>query len=538
MYNMSTKREEKIQNDEQHVPGEISTDTNTNAETCDLDNESRDFNSQHNELNSSLKSKFSSYDLEVDPEQEFKATKIKLFSFKRPHMRSFHYAWWCYHVAFLMWFSISPLLKEVQNTLGISKEQIWTSSITAVSGTIVMRFLLGPFCDKYGPRIPMGIVLLISAIPTALTGLVTSAQGLASIRFFIGMGGSTFVMSQYWTTSMFTREWVGTANATVAGWGNVGGGVAQLLVGSFIFPILKLAFNGDASKAWRTACVFPAFLGLVTSVCVIKFTDDCPKGNYSKLKKQKEIADVSIVQSFVGGMLNINTWFLFVQYACCFGVEITMNNAASMYFQDEFYLSTEKAAAVASIFGWMNLFARGLGGFTSDKFNSRLGMRGRLIWQSICLLMEGLMVVLFSRMKSLGPAISVLIFFSIFVQAAEGSTYGIVPYIDSKRSGSVSGIIGAGGNVGAVIFGLCFQRLEARHALLTMGCLIIASATLSSFVFIQGQNSLFFGIQEPLEKDSQSYTGDSKTDVESDGSPRKSPNSAVETSFDENDSGH
>ena len=95
-------------------------------------------------------------------------------------------------------FSITPLLKEVQNTLQISDSEIWTSSIAASVGTIVMRFLLGPFCDKYGPRIPMGIILFCSACPTALTGFVDSATGLTVLRFFIGIGGSTFVMCQYW----------------------------------------------------------------------------------------------------------------------------------------------------------------------------------------------------------------------------------------------------------------------------------------------------------------------------------------------------
>jgi NNP family nitrate/nitrite transporter-like MFS transporter len=61
-----------------------------------------------------------------------------------------------------------------------------------------MRFLLGPFCDKYGPRIPMGMILFCSAIPTGLIGLTNNALGLTVIRFFIGIGGSTFVMCQYW----------------------------------------------------------------------------------------------------------------------------------------------------------------------------------------------------------------------------------------------------------------------------------------------------------------------------------------------------
>lgn len=47
--------------------------------------------------------KYQTYDLPVDPEQNDKASTIRLLSFKRPHMRAFHFSWWCYHVAFLMW---------------------------------------------------------------------------------------------------------------------------------------------------------------------------------------------------------------------------------------------------------------------------------------------------------------------------------------------------------------------------------------------------------------------------------------------------
>ena len=172
---------------------------------------------------------------------------------------------------------------------------------------------------------------------------------------------------------MFTREWVGTANATVAGWGNLGGGTTQIIVGSFLFPILRAAYGGSEEKAWRTACVVPAILGLITAFAVIRYSDDCPTGNYSKLKKEKKMESISAVSSLTDGALNFNTWLLFIQYACCFGVEITMNNAAALYFSQKFDLRTEKAAAAASIFGWMNIFARGCGGFVSDKMNARLG---------------------------------------------------------------------------------------------------------------------------------------------------------------------
>ena len=231
------------------------------------------------------------------------------------------------------------------------------------------------------------------------------------------MKGSTFVMYQYWTSSMFTKEVVRTANTVVGGWGNLGGGVTQLVMGSMLFPLFKTEMS--AEQAWRTINLVPTFVGFCTGILTIMFADDAPKGNYKEMKMWGTMAEVSAQASFRSGATNINSWLLFIQYACCFGVELTMNNAAASYFKATFELSTESAAAIASLFGWMNLFTRGLGGFFSDKANAKYGMRGRLWTQAIFLLGEGIMVLIFHT-KKLGLAIFVMVIFSSFVQTAEG----------------------------------------------------------------------------------------------------------------------
>ena len=170
-----------------------------------------------------------------------------------------------------------------------------------------------------------------------------------------------------------------------------------------------------------------------------------------------------------------------------------MNNAAASYFKSTFELTTESAAAIASIFGWMNLFARGVGGFVSDKANAKMGMRGRLWWQTICLVLEGIMVFIFANTKSLGLAIFIMVIFSSFVQAAEGSSYGIVPYVNPPVTGSIAGIVGAGGNTGAVCFGLGFRQLDTKQAFTLMASCIVASGVLSLFINIKGHAGLVTG---------------------------------------------
>ena len=182
----------------------------------------------------------------------------------------------------------------------------------------------------------------------------------------------------------------------MAGWGNLGGGVTQIVMGSVLFPLFELIF-GNEDTAWRTVCIIPGIVTLVTSYAIFKYSDDSPKGNYRKRSSKGLRANVSGKASLKTAAANINTWILALQYASCFGVEITMINAVALYFKEEFAQSTVSAAALASIFGWMNLFARGFGGFVSDMANAKRGMRGRLIWQTVALSLQGVMLLIFAK---------------------------------------------------------------------------------------------------------------------------------------------
>jgi MFS transporter, NNP family, nitrate/nitrite transporter len=125
-------------------------------------------------------------------------------------------------------------------------------------------------------------------------------------------------------------------------------------------------------------------------------------------------------------------------------------------------------------------------------------MRGRIIAHTVLLFAEGVMVLVFAQSKTLGSAIFTLIVFSLFVQAAEGSCFGIVPYVDYPRAGAITGIVGAGGNVGAVGFGLAFRQLEYEAAFRIMGLTILASCFLSLFVNIRGESRLVGNSKQSL----------------------------------------
>jgi NNP family nitrate/nitrite transporter-like MFS transporter len=218
--------------------------------------------------------------------------------------------------------------------------------------------------------------------------------------------------------------------------------------------------------------------------------------------------EISAAASFRSGAVNFNSWILFFQYSCCLGVELTMYNAAALYFADQFGQSTEHAAAIASTFGWLNLFARGAGGFIGDTANAKMGMRGRLFVQATFLLIEGAIVLVFANAKSLAGSIVAMTAFCLFSQAASGSTFGIVPYVNPAQTGSIAGIVGAGGNVGAVLFGLGFRQLSYKQAFTLMGSVILVSSLLTMFVTIKGHRGILFGKDddEPTAKSNRTLT--------------------------------
>ncbi|CAN0392337.1 unnamed protein product, partial [Discosporangium mesarthrocarpum] len=219
-----------------------------------------------------------SYGVPVDPKQSDKATSIKLFSVRRPHMRAIHFAWFGFFMAFVCWFSFAPLMTEIKEDLGMTKAEVYNANISSVSSTVLSRFIVGPLCDTFGARLISSSLLLMGAIPTFFGGLVNSAVDVAIIRFFIGVMGATFVCTQYWSAQMFAKEIVGTANATTAGWGNLGGGVAQIfMVG--IWAAFKTGY--DKETAWRLSFTVPAAIVLVVAFGQAFLADDCPKGNSS-----------------------------------------------------------------------------------------------------------------------------------------------------------------------------------------------------------------------------------------------------------------
>lgn len=413
-----------------------------------------------------------------------KATRIQLFSFSTPAMRAFHMSWLAFFVCFFAWFSLAPLMPVIKGEFQLTKDQIANINIAAVGITILVRLVIGPLCDKYGPRRAYTALLVLGALPVLGIALAQTYTSFLLLRLLIGAIGASFVITQYHTSVMFAPNVVGTANAASAGWGNAGGGVTQSVMPWVLAAVMS--FGVEQAFGWRIAMIVPGALMLIVAVMYWKFTQDSPQGDYVDLRKQ----GIEIESGKKGGwavfraaLTNYRVWMLFFTYGACFGVELFVHNVAASYYVDRFALDLRSAGLAAGSFGLLALFARALGGIVSDRIARFRGLGARTQLLFVLMLGEGLGLLWFSHMTSAGLAVVAMITFGLFTHMACGATYALVPFIDRKALGGVAGIVGAGGNVGAVAAGVLLKQVgSVEECFRVLGVCVLGSAVCALLV--------------------------------------------------------
>ena len=319
------------------------------------------------------------------------------------------------------------------------KSVIANAGVASVASTIFVRVALGTLLERFGPVNVQCGLMSFGAFWVAMAAAITAPWNYTLIRFFIGCAGATFVTNQFWCSLMFAPNVVGTANATAAGWGNLGGGVTQIFMMSVLFNPM-VASGLEPNVAWRVSMVVPAVMFVVCAICMKLMCWDMPTArNYDPAVTGK--TQKPSMWDYVEVLRDVRVVVMIFQYSACFGTELAMNNQLATHFRTYFQMDAGDASALAGAFGLMNLFARSLGGISSDICFKYFGFRGRIWAQFLALFCEAIFLFSFGNVDNSQPwyvALAVLVCFSLFVQMAEGTSYGIVPFMNRKL-GSVHG---------------------------------------------------------------------------------------------------
>lgn len=443
-----------------------------------------------------------------------------------------HTTWLAFFVTFLVWFSHAPLLILIQETMGLSDQQIKTLLILNVALTIPARIITGMLVDNYGPRKTYTAMLVATALLCFFFASAQSFEILALARFLMGFVGAGFVIGIRMISEWYPAKQLGLAEGIYKGMGNVGSAVAAVSL-----PTIAIMFGGD--DGWRYATAITGVIALVYSGIYYSAVTDTPKGStYFKpdksggieLTSKRDFIFCLLMHIPMFGALAVLTWkvsvlgllsetaayivyavllglYLFqskqlynvnkdmlkappvdeilqykfkqvailsVAYAVTFGSELAVVSMLPLFFKDVFVIPMALAGIFGACFAATDVISCPSGGFISDK----LGRKGSLV-----VLLAGAAVGFFAMAQitsdwPIALAVATMVLCSFFLGAAAGCVFAVVPLIKRRLTGQIAGLVGAYGNIGAVLFLTVFSLVDSASVFFLTIAGGIAFATL------------------------------------------------------------
>jgi len=433
--------------------------------------------------------------------------QFNIFDFRKANIRILHYTWFAFFMTFVVWLGLGPIMPFIKEALDLTDQQAKVLLILNVAMTIPARIIVGMLVDKLGPRIMYTSILVSGGAISIAFAWSDSYEQLALLRFLSGFIGAGFVVGIRMIGEWFPAKQTGLAQGIYGGWGNFGAAGAA---GTLPF----IAANIGDANGWRIALTAASITAIVYGLLYYTRVSNTPKGStYFKPKKSgaMEITSGSdlvlyilmnvplflalgiltwklspdnmgligesttwIIYATLVGIYGVQVWkiwhinshvlknpvpelhrYKFKQvaildwaYLVTFGTELAVVSMLAMFYVSWFDVPKITAALLAGIYPFINLFARPGGGWISDKIGRKLTLGIAFTGITASFLVLGLV----EKAWPVWLVVGITIVAGIFAKAGSGAVYAMVPLVQRRMTGQIAGMVGAFGNVGAVIF--------------------------------------------------------------------------------------
>jgi MFS transporter, NNP family, nitrate/nitrite transporter len=348
-------------------------------------------------------------------------------------------------LCFAVWLMLGVLAVPMREALGLSKIQVtWLTAIAVLSGSL-LRLPFGMLTDRYGGRLLMTVLLLVTALPCYLVSVADTYSEVMLCALAFGIAGNTFSVGIAWNAAWQPREKQGVALGTF-GAGNVGASVTKL-IGPALISLVPAAglFGGLIPGGYRFVPVMYSAL-LIVMAAIVWFLSPTPDRTPGASRS---------LSSMLTPLREVRVWRFGLYYVVVFGAYVAFSLRLPTYFTDVYGLSLPQAALLTALFIFPASLLRPLGGYWSDRFGPRpvtYAVFVAMLLACIPLVTPGTTLpVFFSCIMVLGVGMGV----------GKASVYKYIPEYYGKDVGLVGGLVGTLGALGGFFMPLGFGYLEA-----------------------------------------------------------------------------
>ena len=305
--------------------------------------------------------------------------------------------------------------------------------------------------------------------------------------------------------------------------------MSQYFVMPAIFDSLMKHQHLTAHVAWRVSFIVPFIIITTIALAILFLGEDTPTGSWatrhhvgepltapasstnsikdSTVPAEKsgkdaeantkitaidtaegEVIVAPTLQEGLAVLFSLQTLALAAPYACSFGGELAINSILGSYYLKNFpKLGQTGTGQWAAMFGLMNFVFRPLGGLISDLIYKQTGsVWGKKGWIVFCGIVMGCFELAIGltnshKEKTMFGLIAGL---AVFMDASNGANFSVVPHVHPFANGILSGIVGASGNLGGIIFAIIFRYNGVHYdkAIWIIGAISISVNVLCSWI--------------------------------------------------------
>ncbi len=352
-------------------------------------------------------------------------------------------------VCFMVWMMFGVIGIPIRKALNLNATQFGLLTATPVLTGSLIRVPLGIWTDKYGGRIVMALLMLVTVPVIWLMAYATQFWHFLAIGLFVGLAGGSFSVGTPYVARWFPQNRQGFAMG-VFGAGNSGAAVNK-----FVAPALVVAFG------WTMVPQVYAAVMLGTVILFWLFSASDPA---HRVPSDTRLADQL-------AMLKDPQVLKYCQYySIVFGGYVALSLWMVQYYVGEYGLDIRAAALLAACFSLPGGVLRAVGGWLSDRYGAH-SVTWWVLWVSwICLFILSYPQTDFTITTTSGPrqfhiGLNVYAFTALMFLLGIAFAFGkasVFKYISDDypaNIGTVSGIVGLAGGMGGFVLPILFGVL-------------------------------------------------------------------------------